>query len=208
MAGAVVGRIIYACQATPAVEPVNFTVDAGDIVIRTLAGGKLAAAIDGAVVAFEADEYDPVTRTGWSVTAIGEAREVTDPVRIQSLQTSGPYPWMPGDHLCFMGITPRMLDGHHIDLVMTGWPGGTAGLGTFSPLRSGSQSNSLLVGGRDPLRRGATGLCRRQTLARAPRNQDPREAESSPSRPSAFSPARVGRAAGADRRWSLAPPNR
>jgi len=141
MAGAVVGRIIYACQATPAVELVNLTVDSGDIVIRTLASGKLAAAIDGAIVAFEADEYDPVSRTGWSVTTIGQAREVTDSARLQSLHTSGPHPWVPGDHLCFMGITPRTLDGHHIDLVMPGWPRGTAGLGTFSPLRSGSQGN-------------------------------------------------------------------
>jgi hypothetical protein len=50
----------------PAVELVNFTLDAGDIVIRTAASGKLAAAIRGAIVAFEADEYDPATRAGWS----------------------------------------------------------------------------------------------------------------------------------------------
>ena len=49
------GRIVYTRQALPAVELVNFTLDDGDIVIRTDASGKLAAATRGAVVAFEAN---------------------------------------------------------------------------------------------------------------------------------------------------------
>ena len=114
MAGAPVGRIIYTRQAMPAVELVNFTVDAGDIVIRTSASGKLAAAIGGAVVAFEADEYDAVTRTGWSVTAIGQAHEITDPARIERLHSGGPRPWVPGDHPYFIGITPGMLNGRRL----------------------------------------------------------------------------------------------
>ena len=43
-----VGRIVYTRQALPAVELVNFALDDGDIVIRTDAGGKLAAATRGA----------------------------------------------------------------------------------------------------------------------------------------------------------------
>jgi len=31
------------------------------------------------VVAFEADQLDPAGRSGWSVTAVGPASEVTDP---------------------------------------------------------------------------------------------------------------------------------
>ena len=54
-----VGRIVYTRQALPAVELVNFTLDDGDIIIRTDAGGKLAAATRGAVVAFEADSVRP-----------------------------------------------------------------------------------------------------------------------------------------------------
>ena len=53
-----VGRIVYTRQALPAVELVNFALDDGDIIIRTDAGGKLAAATRGAVVAFEADSVD------------------------------------------------------------------------------------------------------------------------------------------------------
>jgi len=52
------GRIVYTRQALPAVELVNFTLDQGDIIIRTDSSGKLAAATSSAVVAFEADSVD------------------------------------------------------------------------------------------------------------------------------------------------------
>src|SRR5215469_6568538 len=111
-----VGRIIYTRRAMPAVELVNFTVDAGDIVIRTAASGKLTAAIRGAVVAFEADDYDAATRSGWSVTAVGQAREVTDPADIGRLRAAGPHPWVPGDRPYFVRITPGTLNGRRLTL--------------------------------------------------------------------------------------------
>jgi hypothetical protein len=120
MATAPVGRIIYTRRAMPAVELVNFTLDAGDIVIRTSSSDKLAAAIRGAIIAFEADEYDLATRTGWSVTAVGQAREVTDPVSIEKLRTTGPHPWVPGDHPYLMRITPGMLNGRYLSSADTG----------------------------------------------------------------------------------------
>src|ERR1700746_3671785 len=72
------GRIVYTRQALPAVELVNFTLDDGEIVIRTDSGGKLAAATRGAVVAFEADSLDDAGHTGWSVTVVGQSRAVSD----------------------------------------------------------------------------------------------------------------------------------
>jgi uncharacterized protein len=128
MATAPVGRIIYTRHAMPAVELVNFIVDAGDIVIRTAPSGKLLAAIQGTVVAFEADHYDPVTRSGWSVTAVGHAREVTDPADIGMLRTAGPHPWAPGDHPYFVRITPGQLTGRYLSAADTGpaEPGGEA----------------------------------------------------------------------------------
>jgi uncharacterized protein len=110
MATAPVGRLIYTRQAMPAVELVNFTINAGDIVIRT-AGGKLIAAIRGAVVAFEADDVDPDAGSGWSVTVVGHARQVIDPADIDKLRTTGPHPWVPGEPPYFVRITPGMLNG-------------------------------------------------------------------------------------------------
>jgi uncharacterized protein len=76
MASVPIGRIIYTRQALPAVELVNFTLDSGDIIIRTDHTGKLAAT-RRAVVAFEADNLDAGHHGGWSVTAMGQSQEVT-----------------------------------------------------------------------------------------------------------------------------------
>ena len=81
-----VGRIVYTRQALPAVELVNFALDGGGIVIRTDAGGKLAAATRGAVVAFEADSVDVAGQAGWSVTVVGHATAVTDGAEIARLE--------------------------------------------------------------------------------------------------------------------------
>jgi nitroimidazol reductase NimA-like FMN-containing flavoprotein (pyridoxamine 5'-phosphate oxidase superfamily) len=114
MASVPVGRIIYTRRALPAVELVNFALDEGDIVIRTDGSGKLAAATRGAVVAFEADQVDPADQSGWSVTAIGPSREVTDPGELARLRTLGLRPWAPGERDHFIRISPVMLNGRRL----------------------------------------------------------------------------------------------
>jgi nitroimidazol reductase NimA-like FMN-containing flavoprotein (pyridoxamine 5'-phosphate oxidase superfamily) len=114
LASVPVGRIIYTQRALPAVELVNFALDQGDIVIRTDRGGKLAAATRGAVVAFEADQLDLDSRSGWSVTAIGQSSEVTDPDDLARLRTIGLTPWAPGARDHFIRISPVMLNGRRL----------------------------------------------------------------------------------------------
>ena len=114
MASVPVGRIIYTRRALPAVELVNFTLDHGDIVIRTDRSGKLAAATRGAVVAFEADQLDLAGQAGWSVTAIGPAGEVTDPGELARLEAMGLRSWAPGTRDHFIRISPVMLNGRHL----------------------------------------------------------------------------------------------
>jgi len=114
MASVPVGRIIYTRRAMPAVEVVNFALDHGDIVIRTARDGKLAAAARGAVVAFEADSLDLAQRTGWSVTAVGPAHEVTDAGEAARLQTIGLNSWAPGTRDHFIRISPVILTGRHL----------------------------------------------------------------------------------------------
>jgi nitroimidazol reductase NimA-like FMN-containing flavoprotein (pyridoxamine 5'-phosphate oxidase superfamily) len=109
-----VGRIVYTRQALPAVEVVNFTVDRGDIVFRTSAGGKLTAAISDAVVAFEADIMDFTRHAGWSVTVVGQCRTVTDSDEIRRLERSGLRPWAPGERKHFIKITPVIVNGRRL----------------------------------------------------------------------------------------------
>jgi hypothetical protein len=108
------GRIVYTRQALPAVELVNFTLDDGDIVIRTDSGGKLAAATRGAVVAFEADDVDVATHLGWSVTVVGYSRAVTDRADIRHLEEAGLVPWAPGERDHFIRISPEIVNGRRV----------------------------------------------------------------------------------------------
>jgi nitroimidazol reductase NimA-like FMN-containing flavoprotein (pyridoxamine 5'-phosphate oxidase superfamily) len=98
---ATVGRIAFIERGLPAIQPVNFTVDGNNVIIRTSGGGKLAAAVTGAMVAFETDEVDPATRSGWSVVVLGHASLVRDIDELVALAGPDSHPWVPGrsDHV-------------------------------------------------------------------------------------------------------------
>ena len=61
----------------PAIIPVNYRVIDGAVVFWTSPGSKMSAAAEGAVVAFEVDDYQLADRSGWSVLVVGRA-EVAD----------------------------------------------------------------------------------------------------------------------------------
>jgi uncharacterized protein len=109
-----IGRISYTRQALPAVEPVNFALHGGAIVIRIHAGGKLAAATRRAVVAFQADDLDLVLRSGWSVTVIGRCEEVTDAADLAGLDKIGLESWAPGIRNHFIRIVPGIVTGRRL----------------------------------------------------------------------------------------------
>jgi hypothetical protein len=109
-----VGRIVYTRQALPAVELVNFALVDGDIVIRTVAEGKLAVATRGAVVAFEADSVDLDRHAGWSVTVVGQARAVTDGMEIRSLERTVPPSWVTRKQDHFIRLSPSIVNGRRV----------------------------------------------------------------------------------------------
>jgi nitroimidazol reductase NimA-like FMN-containing flavoprotein (pyridoxamine 5'-phosphate oxidase superfamily) len=77
LAAVAVGRLIFTSNALPAVLPVNFALADGLIVLRT-AAAIVARKVHDMIVAFEADDLDPATFSGWSVTGTGRAALVTD----------------------------------------------------------------------------------------------------------------------------------
>ena len=72
------GRLAYLDAGQPTVVPVNHLVQGNRIVLRSLAGGKLDAAIVGQPVAFQLDDHDPARGTGWSVLVRGRAELLDD----------------------------------------------------------------------------------------------------------------------------------
>ncbi|WP_271223118.1 pyridoxamine 5'-phosphate oxidase family protein [Streptosporangium carneum] len=106
-----IGRIVFTDRALPAVQPVAFCLDGEDIVIRTMSGSKLATAASGGVVAFEADEFDAGTRTGWSVTVVGHARAVYAPEEIARMERLPLIPWTRGGRDYFITIRTEQITG-------------------------------------------------------------------------------------------------
>lgn len=109
-----VGRLVFNEDALPAVQPVNFRLHEGQVVIRVAGGGKLAAATRNAVVALEADELDPDLREGWSVTVVGRAELITDIGELVALSGIWLQPWVEGRRDKFVRIRPSKVTGRRL----------------------------------------------------------------------------------------------
>lgn len=109
-----VGRLVFTEDALPAVQPVNFRLSHDDVVIRVAGGGKLSAAAQHQVVAFEADELDPDLRTGWSVTVVGHAEPITDIDELVAVAGTFVQPWVDGRRDHFVRIRTERVTGRQI----------------------------------------------------------------------------------------------
>jgi nitroimidazol reductase NimA-like FMN-containing flavoprotein (pyridoxamine 5'-phosphate oxidase superfamily) len=115
LAGAAVGRIVHTRDALPAVLPVNFLLaEDGAVLLRTSAFSELVRAVDGAVVAFEADEVDAAAHSGWSVVVTGPASVVTDPEEHARLVRNGPRSWVPWPAEVFLRIEAELVTGREL----------------------------------------------------------------------------------------------
>jgi hypothetical protein len=114
LGSATLGRLGLTSGALPAVLPVNFWFDGEQILIRTSAGTKLEAATRDSVVAFEIDEIDPVSHTGWSVMVQGMARHVTDPAELERIRDLPLARWAPGGGGHIVAIRPEIVSGREI----------------------------------------------------------------------------------------------
>ncbi len=112
-----VGRVSFCTNSEVVTLPVNHVVDGQDVVFRTNRGSKLSAADRHDHVAFEADDYDPRTRTGWSVLVKGRAEVIHEDSEIQRLSHLGLYPWVTVvDRPFWIRIRPTSVTGRHTPL--------------------------------------------------------------------------------------------
>ncbi len=110
------GRIGLAGGRFPLILPVNYTLDGDAVVIRT-GSAKILAAGGFAKVAFEVDDVDERTRSGWSVLVQAVAEEVTGARRdelVERLRTTGVPPWAPGGHGHWIRLAPTVVTGRRI----------------------------------------------------------------------------------------------
>lgn len=109
-----VGRLIFTMSALPAVRVMNFVLAGDEVVLRMAAESAVARKAAGSVVAFEADLFDAITSSGWSVTVTGKAKVVTDAPSIASYALLGLVPWAPGVRDQYMTISTEVVHGQQI----------------------------------------------------------------------------------------------
>lgn len=107
-----VGRLAFMTAGAPTVLPVNHGVLGSAVVFRTTSGAKLESAVRGAPVAFEADDWDADTRTGWSVVVSGVLEEVEDDGQVAQCEALGISSWAhPGADAVWLRVRPQEISG-------------------------------------------------------------------------------------------------
>lgn len=97
----VVGRVAFLHEGDPVILPVTHAVDGLDVVFRSTWGSKLEHARHADSVAFEVDQVDPATRSGWSVLVRGVAAVEYDPAALERLDAMSLATWAPPDETSF-----------------------------------------------------------------------------------------------------------
>jgi nitroimidazol reductase NimA-like FMN-containing flavoprotein (pyridoxamine 5'-phosphate oxidase superfamily) len=109
-----VGRVGLATPE-PLVLPVQYAMFEGDVVFRTAPGEKLIAAVMGRTVAFEIDDFDVSSMTGWSVVVVGAAEEIVDRQELGRVRELELHPWAGEARDRFVRIRTEELSGRRID---------------------------------------------------------------------------------------------
>jgi nitroimidazol reductase NimA-like FMN-containing flavoprotein (pyridoxamine 5'-phosphate oxidase superfamily) len=113
LSGAKIGRAVFTERALPAVVPVNFIVQDDAVVMCTAADTRLAAAATRGVLAFQVDDIDPVTRSGWSVVVVGVAELVDNPAEQAGIHLLL-QPWAPGRNEVYVRLPLKVVTGRRI----------------------------------------------------------------------------------------------
>lgn len=106
------GRLAYIRRAgVPDIVPVNYVLHDGAIHVRSGPGPKLQAAERRDLVAFEVDDLDEATHTGWSVVVTGRAERL--PFAAAAAQDTL-APWANGPRRHTVRIQPQHVEGRRL----------------------------------------------------------------------------------------------
>ncbi len=129
LARTAVGRLAVDAGGRPEIFPVNFVVHDGDVVFRTGAGTKLAAAALMHHVAFEIDGYDPDGHVVWSVVVKGWAQQIERMEDVYDAEMLPLATWVDSDKPDFVRIRADEITGRRFPLAedvtvdaSVGWP--------------------------------------------------------------------------------------
>lgn len=99
-----VGRIAWVGEFGIVMIPVNYRVHEGAVVFQTAEGSILAKLAKTTPVAFEIDDIDGETATGWSVLVRGHSGPV-------SMGRDEAVSWLDDERSIWVAITPEQVSG-------------------------------------------------------------------------------------------------
>ena len=107
-----VGRVAFVDEDGPAVLPVNYVLDGDTVLFRTSPANTIGRHLNYATVAFEVDEFDDYTQSGWSVLLRGVASFVGDDELARDQRR--PFPWVEGVRPLVIRVTPVSVTGRRL----------------------------------------------------------------------------------------------
>ncbi len=111
-----VGRIGFNAASGPVIFPVNYTMIAGTIVVRTSEGSVIDGHADD-LVAFEVDHIDDALHQGWSVLVRGQAHRVRQTAELRHVrEEAAVWPWPGGNREVYLRIVPDRITGRRIEV--------------------------------------------------------------------------------------------
>lgn len=112
-----VGRVAFQSPSGQHIIPVNFQLDRDSIVFRTTPHSELGRLAPGSDAAFEIDELDADSKSGWSVVAKGVVEVLPDNFETAAIRFFGrdPSPWAEGDRRLYLRLTWRELTGRRLE---------------------------------------------------------------------------------------------
>jgi hypothetical protein len=112
MSGRSVGRVAFCTEDGPLVLPVNFVVHEGNVLFRTSPHNVIAAHLNGKPAAFEVDDVDDFTQSGWSVLVQGRAEFLESVDELPA--GTRPVAWAEGTRSLFVSVRARLITGRRV----------------------------------------------------------------------------------------------
>ena len=113
MGSTLVGRVAFVDKDGPVVLPVNYVLDGNAVVFCTSSANTIGRHLDSGTVAFEVDEFDHVTQSGWSVLVRGVATFVS-PRELSRDEGLRPFTWADGVRTLVVRVTPLSVSGRRL----------------------------------------------------------------------------------------------
>ena len=115
-----IGRLGYSGRFGPMIQPLNFEVQDKAIYFRVAQHGPTGEDLRTGIanadyrVAFEVDDFDAASRSGWSVLVQGDVHPMDSEDERASVAQICVESWVAGPRELFLRITPAHISGHRV----------------------------------------------------------------------------------------------